>query len=49
MPRRLLHVWAGFRSRLGFPSRDRVLLAPYRNRGPLCRHMALRVEAVSRL
>ena len=41
MPRRLLHVWAGFRSQQGFPGRDRVLLV-------MCHDMALRLVAVAR-
>ena len=36
---RLLHVWVGFRSRQGFPGRDR---------GPLCRDMAHRLDVVVR-
>ena len=31
MPKRLLQVWAGFRSRQGFPGRDKVS-------GPVSRH-----------
>ena len=47
-PGRLLHVWAGFRSRQGFPNRDRVFLVMCRNRGPLCHNMALRLNAAAR-
>ena len=45
---RLLHVWAGFRSRQGFPGRDRVVLVLSRDRGSLCRDMVLRPHAVAR-
>ena len=48
MPGRLLHVLAGFRSRQGFPGRDRVLLVLHQDKGPLCRDMALRLDAVAR-
>ena len=48
MPGRLLHVWAGFRSRQGFPGCDKVFLVLCHNRVPRCRDMALRHDAVSR-
>ena len=52
MPGRLQHVWAGFRSRQGFPGCDIVFFFFFvmcRDRGPLCHNMALRLDAVSRL
>ena len=48
MPERLLHVWASFRSRQGFPSRDRIVLVLCRDRGSLYRDMVLRLYAVAR-
>ena len=46
MPERLLQVGASFRSRQGFPSRDRVS-GPMSHRGSLCRDMVLRLQAVA--
>ena len=48
MPGRLLHVWAGFRSRQGFPGHDKVLLVMCRDMGPLCHDMSFRLVAVAR-
>ena len=48
VPGRLLRVWAGFRSRQGFPGRGRVFLVLCRNRGPLYCNMARRLDAVAR-
>ena len=48
MQGRLLHVWAGFRSRQGFLGRDRFLLVLCGDKGSLCRDMDLMVGAVAR-